>query len=58
MRNGLFFLPVLLILSNLIGLRGIQMAQPISDVLTFLATIPFGVHYFRTLPKESTLQEA
>ena len=37
-RQGIFLIPALLILPQVFGLRGIQIAAPISDVLTlFLA---------------------
>lgn len=52
LRNGLLFIPALLILSNVRGLAGIQEAQPISVVLSFPATILFAVWFFRKLPEE------
>ena len=39
-RQGLFLIPALLILPKLFGVLGLQMAQPIADMLTFvLATV-------------------
>ena len=38
-RQGLFFLPLIVILPLLWGLLGIQIAQPIADGLTFLLTL-------------------
>ena len=39
-RQGLFLIPALLILPKLFGILGLQMAQPIADMLTFvLATV-------------------
>ncbi|MCH5287445.1 MAG: MATE family efflux transporter [Christensenellaceae bacterium] len=38
-RQGLFLIPMLLILPSVFGLLGIQMAQPIADVLTLGLTI-------------------
>lgn len=34
-RQGLFFIPSVLILPSVLGLRGLQLAQPVADVLTF-----------------------
>ncbi|MCD8189026.1 MAG: hypothetical protein LUD78_02180 [Clostridiales bacterium] len=34
-RQGLFLIPVLAILPSIFGLRGLQLAQPVSDVLAF-----------------------
>ncbi len=38
-RQGLFLIPVLLILPRLFGLRGLQFSQPLSDILAFILAI-------------------
>lgn len=48
-RQGIFFIPVVLILPWLFGLLGVQMAQPIADVLTFFSAIPIQLYVLRTL---------
>ena len=40
-RQGIFLIPALLILPPLLGLRGIQIAAPVSDVLTLL--LAYGI---------------
>ena len=35
-RQGIFFLPMILILSATLGLLGVQMAQPVADVASFV----------------------
>lgn len=52
LRNGLYFIPVLLILAKWRGIAGIQEAQPISFALSFFTAIAFAVWFFRRLPKE------
>ncbi|MDO4538488.1 MAG: MATE family efflux transporter [Coriobacteriales bacterium] len=52
LRNGLLFLPLLLALSNLRGLAGIQEAQPLAYVLSLPLTIPFILAFFRRLPQD------
>lgn len=39
-RQGLFFIPVILLLPIPFGLRGVQLAQPVSDMLTFGLSVP------------------
>lgn len=51
-RNGLFFIPMLVILTKLRGLAGIQEAQPLAFVFSFFFCIFFAVWFFRKLPKE------
>lgn len=53
LRSGALLIPTLLIGVPLLGLLGIQIAQPISDCLTGLVSIPFIIHFFRTAPKDS-----
>lgn len=55
LRSGAIFIPVLLISSSLFKLTGIQFAQPLSDVLTGLISIPFIIHFVRHTPDEETL---
>ena len=52
LRSGLIFIPLLLILTLALGITGVEMAQSLSDVLTFFLTVPFTVRFFRSLPRE------
>jgi putative MATE family efflux protein len=42
-RNGLFFLPALLLLPLCFDMTGVQMAQSVADLLTFLLCIPYAL---------------
>lgn len=42
-RQGYFFIPILLILSTLFGLFGVQMSQPAADVCTLILSIPLAL---------------
>ena len=48
-RQGLFFLPVILVLPHMIGLLGIQASQPIADIATFILSLSMGVKAAREL---------
>ncbi len=37
-KQGLFFIPAILILPGILGIPGLQLAQPVADLLTFLLT--------------------
>ena len=39
-RQGIFFIPAILILPNLFGLVGLQTVQPVADICAFLLSIP------------------
>ncbi len=51
-KSGLFFIPILIFGSHFFGLKGIQTAQPISDLLTFFASLPLLIYFFSRLPKD------
>ncbi len=47
LRSGIVFIPVLLIMRSSLGLHGIQIAQPVSDCISFVLSIPFVIRYFQ-----------
>ena len=55
-RQGLFFIPSVLILSVLFGETGIQMSQMVADLLTALCAIPIQLFILRHMPKADRLQ--
>lgn len=50
-RNGLFFLPAILLLPMWLGLQGVQMAQAVADALSFLLAVPYAVWISRKLKR-------
>lgn len=52
-RNGLFFLPAILILPLFYGLLGVQMAQAVADVFTFMLSLPYAIWISRKLSRDS-----
>lgn len=50
LRSGLVFIPVMLLARYIGGLTGIQVAQPISDLLVGVIAIPFIVKFMRSTP--------
>ena len=52
LRSGIIFLPLLAILSHTMGLVGIEMTQPLADVITALICIPFTIIFFRNLAQK------
>ena len=54
-RQGFILIPLLFILPSVLGLTGIQAAQPIADVLTMFLSIPFVISYFKEIDREKEL---
>ena len=50
-RQGLFYIPAVLILPKVIGLFGVQCCQSVSDLCSFLFSIPFTVNFLRSLSR-------
>ena len=42
-RQGIFFIPAIMILPLFIGFKGVEMTQAVADVLTFLLALPFAI---------------
>ncbi len=47
LRQGICFIPIILILPEIIGLIGIQISQSVSDLLTFIISLPFQINFFK-----------
>lgn len=50
-RQGLFFLPFILVLPGFLGMLGVQMAQPLADLLTFVIAVPIQLHVLRQMSR-------
>lgn len=50
MRSGAMLIPVLLIGSYFLKLTGIQIAQPVADILTGLLSLPFMIAFIKKTP--------
>ena len=48
-RQGIFFIPAVLLLSHLFGLMGLQMAQSVADFCTLLCALPIHFHVLKTM---------
>ena len=57
MRSGLTFIPVLLITTHFWGILGIQISQPIADVITGIISIPFLIYFLKLSSKLTAAQK-
>ena len=51
-RSGMITIPMLLIFVPMLGLTGIQIAQPTADVIAGLISIPFIIRFLKTKPED------
>lgn len=58
LRNGVCFIPVIIVLQKISGITGIQMAQATADVVTFFICIPFTINFFKNLPADVVEEES
>lgn len=57
-RQGVFFIPLILTLPRMFGLLGVEICQPIADVLTFVVTVPFLFPFLHQLVKMEEAETA
>ncbi|WP_288886396.1 MATE family efflux transporter [uncultured Eubacterium sp.] len=50
-RSGIFFIPLILILPRVFGIRGVEVTQTIADILAMGIAIPFAVSELRKMEK-------
>lgn len=50
-RQGLFFLPFILVLPGFLGMLGVQLSQPLADLLTFVIAVPIQLHVLRQMAR-------
>ena len=48
-RQGVCFIPLILVLPRVLGLVGVEFCQPIADALTFFISLPFLLAFLRQL---------
>ena len=57
-RQGVFFIPLIFILPRTHGLFGVEICQPIADVLTFLVSLPFLIAFLQQLGRMDDAEQA
>lgn len=57
-RQGVFFIPLILTLPRAFGLLGVEICQPIADVLTFFVTVPFLFPFLHQLVRMDEAEAA
>lgn len=49
LRSGITFIPMVAILPRFFGIYGIQLAQPVADVISFVIVMPLIVRFFKKI---------
>ena len=52
LRSGILFIPILLTLTKIYGLFGVQSAQAIADVFAFFISAPLVIGFLKKLPQD------
>lgn len=55
LRSGVVLIPVLLILTRLFGLFGLEISRAAADIISSLMTVPYLIRFFRYLPEDQIL---
>ena len=51
-RQGVYFIPAILILPQLLGLNGVVISQATADFLSVVTAVPYALWFFRKLKKQ------
>ena len=57
-RNGIFFIPLILIIPQLLGLLGVEITQAAADFLSLAVSVPFAVTELRQMTEDGPFEEA
>ena len=57
-RQGVFFIPLILILPRTFGLVGVEICQPIADALSFIVSLPFLLAFLKQLDRMDDAEKA
>ena len=57
-RQGIILIPVVWLLPPIIGIWGIQIAQPLADLITFMMSVPMTMSVIRKMNEDVTREEA
>ena len=55
-RQGIFFLPFIIILPRFLGITGVEITQPVADLCNFFCCLPFAVLFLKALPTEADVK--
>ena len=55
-RQGVYFIPAILILPYFFGLFGVEISQAVADLLSTFTAIPYLIWFFRKLPATTSLR--
>ena len=56
-RQGIFFIPAVYLLPLALGLTGVEIAQMVADIFTFLLCLPLGIGVLRTMKTDRPREE-
>lgn len=51
-RQGVYFVPIILLLPRVVGLTGVEVAQASADILSAITAVPYLIFFFRELKRD------
>lgn len=55
-QNGLFYIPLIIVMNNLLGLKGIELAQPIAYTIASFVSTPFLIAFSKNLKNKDLIK--
>ncbi len=53
LRSGVVLIPVLIIMTRLFGLAGLERSRAVADIISSAMTVPYLIRFFRELPADA-----
>ena len=56
-RQGIYFIPLIILLPGIFGLTGVEMTQTVSDIFSFTTSLPFLYYFIMMLKEKERFQQ-
>ncbi len=56
-RQGIYFIPLIVLLPHAIGLTGVEVAQASADILSAVTAVPYLIFFFREMRREEGVEK-
>ena len=56
-RQGIYFIPIIVLLPRVVGLTGVEVAQASADLLSAVTAVPYLILFFREMRREEGVEK-
>ena len=56
-RQGIYFIPIIVLLPRVVGLADVEVAQAAADILSAVTAVPYLIFFFREMRREEGVEK-